>query len=105
METVAFVGAGIFLAIVLERLVELLVKPPLPESLRPAVPYVSAGLGLLIAFGFNIDLVSPTLAQFDVKPAVSWAGRVVTGLLIGGGSNLIHDLWAGVASSGSGVDR
>lgn len=95
METVAVLGAGIFIALVIERLVELLVKPALPEQAQPAVPYVAAGLGLLAAFGFSIDLITPTLAQFGITPSVSWAGKVVTGLLVGGGSNLLHDLWPG----------
>jgi len=93
METIAVLGAGVFMALVLERLVELLVKPALPEAAKPAVPYISAVAGLLLAFGFAIDLITPTLAQFGVVPAVDWAGKVVTGLLLGGGSNLVHDLW------------
>ena len=93
METIAVFGAGVFIALVIERLVELLIKPVLPESAKVAVPYIAGVLGLLAAFGFSIDLITPTLAQFDIVPSVSWAGKVVTGLLVGGGSNLLHDLW------------
>lgn len=96
MDTaVSVLGAALFMALVLERLIELLVKPSLPENLAPAVPYIAAVLGLLVAFGFAIDLITPTLEQFGVTPAVSWAGKVITGLILGGGSNLIHDLWPG----------
>lgn len=98
MNMVAVLGAALFVALVLERLVELLVNPALPESLAPLKPYIAAVLGLLFAFGFNIDLVVPTLAEFDVTPAVGWAGRLVTGLVLGGGSNLIHDLWPGAVN-------
>jgi hypothetical protein len=95
METIAVLGAGMFMALVIERLVELLIKPALPEKAKPAVPYIASVLGLLAAFGFSIDLITPTLAQFGITPAVDWAGKVVTGLLVGGGSNLLHDLWPG----------
>lgn len=81
------------LAVVLERLVEYLVKPPLPEKYYPFIPYLAAFAGLGIAFGFSLDLITPLLAQFEVVPAVDQMGEVVTGLLIGGGSNLLHDLW------------
>ncbi|MFW6098010.1 MAG: hypothetical protein ACOC9Z_08030, partial [Chloroflexota bacterium] len=30
-----------------------------------------------------------------LQPFVPWAGYVLTGLLIGGGANLIHDVWPG----------
>ena len=93
--TTTALGAALFMALVLERLIELLVKPPLPEHLAPIVPYISAALGLVAALAFGIDLVTPTLEGFGVVPAVSWAGKVITGLVLGGGSNLIHDLWPG----------
>ena len=93
MEVLPIVGAGLFMALVLERLVELLVKPPLPEAWKPIIPYISAVVGVAAAFAFSIDLVGPTLELFGVTPAVPWAGRLLTGLAIGGGSNLLHDLW------------
>lgn len=81
------------LAVVLERLIEYLIKPPIPEQYHKYIPYLAAALGLGVAFGFSLDLITPLLAQFDIVPAVGWMGEVVTGLLIGGGSNLLHDLW------------
>jgi len=92
---VEVLGAGVFMALALERVVELLLKPRLPERFTGVIPYVASGLGLLAAFGFAIALVPPTLAQFSVTPAVPWAGTLLTGLLLGGGSNFLHDIWPG----------
>lgn len=98
IETVtATVGAGFFMALALERLVELFIKPAVPAQYKVIVPYAALVLGVLAAFGFNIDLITPTLEGFGIEPAVSWAGLLVSGLLIGGGSNLLHDLWPGKA--------
>lgn len=95
MELTAILSAALFMALVLERLVELLVKPLIPDNLAQVTPYLTGGLGVLAAFAFSIDLITPTLEAFDVTPAVSWAGTLLTGLVLGGGSNLIHDLWPG----------
>ena len=46
-----------------------------------------------MALGFQVDAISPTLEQFGAIPLAPWVGMVVTGIVIGGGGNLIHDLW------------
>jgi hypothetical protein len=96
MDTLGTVAAAwtgaIFLAVVLERLVELLVKPKFPQGVAWLIPYIAVVAGLLVAFGFNLDVIEPTLAELGIVPAVSWAGTLLTGLIIGGGSNLVHDL-------------
>ncbi len=88
-------GAVTSIAVVIERLVQFLVKPAVPAKFTKAVPYVAVALGVLTAFGLNLDLLSPFLGQAGITPAVDWAGKALTGLLMGGGSNLIHDLWPG----------
>lgn len=52
--------------------------------------YMSFITGALISFLFQIDLVSPII---PVTPLYTWAGTFFTALIIGRGSNLIHDLW------------
>ncbi|MDE2096692.1 MAG: hypothetical protein KGL39_05540 [Patescibacteria group bacterium] len=85
--TVAFV-----FAFLIERFVEKFVKVALVKSF-PKVPgavacYVALGLGVIVAYGFRVDVFS-----FIGIPAVSgtW-GEVATGFLIGGGSNWLNDL-------------
>jgi protein-S-isoprenylcysteine O-methyltransferase Ste14 len=94
MDTiVSAVAAALFLAFVLERLIEHFVKPVLPEKFAWAVPYLALVVGILFAFAFGVDAVTPTLEQFGTKPIMAWAGVLLTGMIIGGGSNLIHDIW------------
>ncbi len=96
METVAAAfGAAVFMAVIIERVIEYLVKPPLPEKYHKVIPYVSAGLGVLVAFGIGLDVVSPVLETFGIIPRIDWIGEFFTGLLFGGGANLIHDIWPG----------
>lgn len=52
--------------------------------------YVSFITGALISFLFQIDLVSPMMPTTPLYP---WAGVLLTALIIGRGSNLVHDLW------------
>lgn len=95
-SVVAGAAAGAaFLALVLERLIEYLVAPVLPTDWHDLIPYVSAALGVAGAFAFQVDVISPTMEAFGADPLTAWAGYLTTGLLIGGGSNLIHDLWPG----------
>lgn len=102
MDTLGAVAAAwtgaIFLAVVLERLMQFLVKPKFPENFAWFIPYIAVIAGLFVAFAFNIDVIEPTMAELGLEPAVSWAGMLLTGLIIGGGSNLVHDLWPGNSS-------
>ena len=91
--SVAVIAVGLFLALVLERLFELYVKPPIPERFKWVVPYLAGLAGLGLAFVFSIDLMTPVLEAAGITPAADWLGRVLTGLAIGGGSNLVHELW------------
>jgi len=82
--------AALFLAGANERLVgyfDPLWKRIQVENLKQYVSFVT-GFGL--SFLFQIDLVSEIISA---QPLVPWAGTFLTALIIGGGSNLIHDLW------------
>ncbi len=52
--------------------------------------YVSFVFGALLSWLFQIDLVSQLI---PTTPLFPWAGTLLTALILGGGSNLIHDLW------------
>lgn len=82
--------AALFLAGANERLVgyfdPLWKKIPV-ENLKQYISFVT---GAGISFLFQIDLVSQMIPS---TPLVPWAGILLTALIVGGGSNLIHDLW------------
>ena len=52
-----------------------------------ALRYVAALLGVGLCIVYRIDL----LAYFDLVSPWPWVGWIITGLLIGRGSNFIHD--------------
>lgn len=99
---------ALFLAMVNERVVEFVVRPFVEALLRRAgqpkeeaakvMPYVAAGMGGLISWGFGLDLFAPLAAAVGLEPA-TWVTRLLTALVVAGGSNLLHDLWP----SGQGV--
>lgn len=88
--TVELILAAVFLAMANERLVgyfdPVWAKIPLEGSKR----YISFLSGALIGWLFQIDLVSTLIPTVPLLP---WAGTLLTALVLGGGSNLIHDLW------------
>lgn len=96
-----------FLAVLVERLVEHYLGP-LAEALygviakaagHPAVvtskalPYVSGALGLALCMFFKVDLVGLALTALGWETPNTWAGEALTGLLVGGGANLVNDVW------------
>lgn len=91
LQAVAFAST---LALVVERLVELLLKPA-TQAWPWLSPYVALIMGLAAAAVFQVDLFSPVALALGLTPLTPWGGILLTGALIGGGSNLIHDLWPG----------
>lgn len=99
MEIAApLLAVALFLAMAIERTVENLVAPVVPDSYSEWLRYAALGLGLGAAFAFGVDLVTPGLEAAGIAPAVPWAGKVLTGVALGGGSNLVHDWWPGDGS-------
>lgn len=86
-----------FFAFLAERLTERLVKPAVPEKYRDMTgKYVTLGLGVLAAVGFRLDIINSLLAAGGLgDPLNEWVSIVTTGLIVGGGSQLVHDLWPG----------
>lgn len=93
---------ALFLAMSVEKFIQIVVKPltaPLFESVgldaektALVIQWISFLLGTLVAFGFGLDLFGPMAAAVELAPA-AWLTRLCTALVVGGGSNLIHDLW------------
>lgn len=96
VSAAAVVAIGFF-AFLAERLTERLVKPWVPEQYREPVAVVSTLImGLGAAIGFRLDIINAILAAAGIgDPLSPWVSIVVTGLIIGGGSQLVHDLWPG----------
>ena len=99
-EPLAAVTSILVLATVAEALVEHLFAPivdaraegeTIPPSgwdWRPIVlRYTSLFLSVLLAITYRADL----LLLLNLTPPWPWVGWVITGLLIGRGSNFIHD--------------
>jgi hypothetical protein len=104
--------AATFFAVLVERLVEHYFGP-LAEALYGAIakaaghpyaatskvlPYVSGALGLALCLFFKVDLIGLALTALEWETPNTWAGEALTGLLVGGGANLVNDVWP----SGSG---
>ena len=82
------------LALVVERLTEHFVKPPLSRAgQKQFAPYFALALGLFISWAFGVDLFTPLALEVGLQPFVPWVGYLLTGLLVGGGSNFLHDVW------------
>jgi hypothetical protein len=114
MATLGFAAtaltAAAFLALLVERLVEhyfgklaealygaILKKVGGPGLVKTSgvIPYVSGLLGLALCVFFKIDLVGLALTSLGWVTPSTWAGSALTGLLVGGGSNMVHDVWPG----------
>ncbi|MGD8626207.1 MAG: hypothetical protein PVJ34_16840 [Anaerolineae bacterium] len=94
------------LATLVEALIEHLVKPiflpqtngaaeveedqptPLSPTIRDLLlRYCSAGLGMILCYAYDADL----LALMGLHAAAPWIGSLITGILIGRGANFLHD--------------
>lgn len=52
--------------------------------------YVALGFGELLAFGFGIDILADWFGLPSVIPSL---GTALSGVMLGRGSNFIHDVW------------
>lgn len=84
-----------FLALLVERLVELLIKPAMPPAGYKYIAHTAVVIGALIALAFGVDLLTPLAVGLGLAVPYPLAGAALTGMVIGGGSNLLHDLWPG----------
>ncbi len=98
-ETIATLTTILILAAVVEALIEHLVKPIVETVTKDDPPaagidwralslrYLSAAFAVLLCFVYRADL----LIILNLHPPWPWVGFLITGLLIGRGSNFIHD--------------
>ena len=92
METIATLTGILVLAALAEALVEYLANPII-EALNLgdwqalALRYTAALAGVLLCMAYRADL----LVFFHLTPPWPWVGYVITGLLVGRGSNYVHD--------------
>lgn len=85
------------LAFVVEGGIEYFIGIPLSKSEKLApyawlLQYVAAGVGVGLAFYYQLDLVSQVAGQVGGELPPSAVGYVITGLGIGRGSNYVHQL-------------
>lgn len=89
------------LAVVVEKLVDLFktlvnLIPFLPDKLKPlTLELISLGVGIVLAYETN----SNSLTLLGLKTLDPMVGIVITGLVIGKGSNFAHDFFQYVQKS------
>ena len=98
MNVIAFIVLVLFLAFVIESLVEYFVGEvanhiPRVEPYKWLTMYLAAIVGIVAAFIYQLDLVHLLADFLGIQMAISTLGMVLTGLAIGRGSNFIHDIW------------
>lgn len=86
----------LFLAFLAEALTEYLAAPLVkgegsrhPAAASPLyLRYIAVAVGVLLALAYRADL----LAMMGLCAVTPWVGYIVTGILIGRGSNFLNDL-------------
>ena len=94
-EVGAVLAIALFLATVNKALLDLIVAPvrrKWPEADLWWFSYLALFTGALLAWVFNVNL----LAALQGGEPARITGIVITGLVIGGGADLINDLFSGV---------
>lgn len=84
-------AAFLFFAVLIERLIEYFIKPRVDVKY---IIFVALGFGLLLAFGYKLDLLQ-TMGIVETK---GWLGYGITGLVLAGGSNFLNDIMSAVRS-------
>lgn len=79
----------IILAILVETIIEYVKKAvPAFKGSEAAILVVSAFLGILLCFTVEADV----LAQLGLNERLPYVGTVLTGVIVGGGSNMVFDI-------------
>lgn len=90
MTPLSGIAAILALATISEALIEYL-GTALPSQIKP---YVAAALGVLLCLAYQADL----LALLGLTARVPLVGSVLTGLLVGRGSNFVNAIWERLTS-------
>jgi hypothetical protein len=97
MEVFAFLAFIIFLAAVVEGIVEyffgkIVEHVPALQPYNWLLIYVAAAIGVAGTFHYQLDLFSVFASFLNMTITVSAFGITLTGLAVGRGSNYLHDL-------------
>ena len=99
MQTITDMTAILVLAALAEALVEFLVAPIVDSTHADPIPpdtlnwpplalrYTAVAVGVALSLCYRTDL----LQLFGLVPPLPWVGYIITGLVIGRGSNFVHD--------------
>jgi len=95
IPVLAVISLSVGLAFLAESLVEYLFgtlfdKIPSLEAYKWTLIYVSMGVGILMAFHYQLDLIAliANLAEYPIEQ--TWLGILLTGVVIGRGANFVH---------------
>lgn len=80
-----FILGVLVLASFVEGMTEYTLGPV--EGAKPYIKYVALVFGIIVAVGYNIDILS-SLGIATTKPFI---GNIFSGLIIGRGSNYVND--------------
>lgn len=79
-------AALLFLASLTEAITERLFGPLV--ELQPYLAWIATAVGVVVALVFNVDL----FALVGIHAVIPYGGVILTGILIGRGSNYVNDL-------------
>ncbi|MBD3268506.1 hypothetical protein GF373_17700 [bacterium] len=79
-------GSYLLVAFVIEALIEFLVANYLGKYAK----YAAAGLGVVLAIGFGLDIFNEFL---NLQSTIPYLGSILTGAVLGRGSNFVNDFF------------
>ncbi len=91
MENIGVFFSALVLAFMVEALLEYVLGiwfVPMSEQLRPKILMaIGLVLGIALCLSYQVDL----LAELGLQPSI--VGQVLTGAVVGRGSDYLHGLW------------
>lgn len=94
LDPAGLLVAAFMLAFIAEGTTEYLFAEPLTKLTSAtwastATKYISLLVGVALAFGFGLDVLR--VVAPGLTPVAPWVGVILTGVLIGRGSNFLND--------------
>ncbi len=91
-STLDMLGVAIMLALVIEKLAEIIKSKISPHKLKTWAWFIiTSGLGITLCILFQVNLFI-SVGLSCLTPATFLAGEIITGIAVGSGSNFTHDL-------------
>lgn len=88
-------AALLFLAVLVEGLVEYLFAN---GKLEAYLHYIALALGIVLAVAYKVDILSDL---FGLTTTIPFVGSVVSGVIIGRGSNYVNDIISKLVRKGA----